>query len=133
MGCRFDPSQGRTFSSNSVTSVERLCSADYRSGSAVILSGVLGFDLQVYDPTAEIWVPSGLGVAVQPGDPAFTNSVAERINDPTIVKGRGAYVDLNYANAFALNATTGPPTVASFFHSIGWHMQLVMWCFILLS
>ena len=100
---------------NSVTSVERLCSVDYRSGSATILSGVLGFDLQVYDPTAEIWVPAGLSVAVQPGDPAFTNSVAARINDPTIVKGRGTYVDLNYANAFALNGTTVPPPVASYF------------------
>ena len=67
----------------------------YAKGEDVIMANVLGFDVRVYDPQAQVRLYSTL-VATQrmvPGDPGFFSP--NRPND-TVAASRGAYVDIGY-------------------------------------
>ncbi len=63
-------------------------SADARIGHDVLLTNVLSFDVQVWDPTAPVRVENG--VALEPGDVGWSSA--------TTIGATGAYVDLGYHN-----------------------------------
>jgi prepilin-type N-terminal cleavage/methylation domain-containing protein len=71
---------------------------DYQ-GEDVMLSSVLGFDVQIYDPYARLWPEdaSPPTVAVGPSDAGYAAAVqaARNVGTPPLV-GLGAYVDLGY-------------------------------------
>jgi hypothetical protein len=58
------------------------------TGDDVLLTNVLAFDVQVWDPGAPIFVPAGTSIAVEPRDPGWPGT-------GTAVAS-GAYVDLGY-------------------------------------
>lgn len=59
-----------------------------RLGQDVVLTNVIGFDVQIWDATAPVNVASG--VAVGPGDPGFPGVSA------TVPESTGSYVDLGW-------------------------------------
>lgn len=92
----------------SATSLRRLAKSHFtptfanedcsRYGEDVMMSGVLGFDIRVYDPEALIFNMDG--TAVTPGDPGWGRQLYDYIlnpMDPTKQPiGKGAFVDLGY-------------------------------------
>jgi hypothetical protein len=70
-------------------------------GEDLVLSNLLAFDVQAYDPYARIWPdnPGGTSqAALTPSDPGYRTVVAAGpsvLNAGTLL-GLGAYVDLNY-------------------------------------
>ncbi|MBI3840261.1 MAG: prepilin-type N-terminal cleavage/methylation domain-containing protein, partial [Planctomycetia bacterium] len=74
--------------------------ASGRLGDDVILTNVLAFDVQFYDPGAPIYISNN--VSVEPRDAGFSSLIgsptAPNIPTPT---ARGAYVDLGYFNLYA--------------------------------
>ena len=66
---------------------------DARIGDDVLLTNVLAFDVQVWDPGAPIYVASTSGVAVEPRDPGWAGLTG---GTPA---GFGAYVDMGYSGA----------------------------------
>jgi prepilin-type N-terminal cleavage/methylation domain-containing protein len=75
--------------------------ADGRLGDDVILTNVLAFDVQVYDPGAPIY--SSSGTAVEPRDQGYSGLVG---GTPI---GYGAYVDLGYAPGYSPGAGAPQP------------------------
>jgi hypothetical protein len=77
----------------------------HRTGDDVLLTNVLAFDVQVYDPGAPVFVSNG--VAVEPRDPGYSALLA---GTPAAF---GAYADLGYAymppGAAPLAAFNGNP------------------------
>ncbi len=77
-----------------------------RYGEDVVLTNVLAFDVQVWDPTAPIYVTGTAPnqIAVTPGDPGFASASAPNLSGspPNMIynaaSGLGAYVDLNWLN-----------------------------------
>lgn len=74
-----------------------------REGEDVVLSNVVGFDIQVYDPLAPL-LDDGNGYALAPGDPGYPGARSGR---PGTDLGYGAFVDLNYS---AANGAIAPPS-----------------------
>ena len=70
-----------------------------RKGKDIVLSDVLGFDLQVWDPEAVIRVTDD-GTAVAPSDPGYVSSTA---TNATL----GAYVDLGFAAKLGVTGMPG--------------------------
>lgn len=75
-----------------------------RKGKDVVLSDVLGFDLQVWDPQAVVRLTDD-GTAVTPSDPGYISTNA--VNGPA-----GAYVDLGFGAR--LGSTSLPGQFSSF-------------------
>jgi hypothetical protein len=72
------------------------------TGEDIVLSNVLAFDVQAYDPYARIWPDSSTTTALVPSDRGY---LAAATGQPL---GLGCYVDLgyyNYANTRILDAT----------------------------
>lgn len=72
-----------------------------RQGEDVMLSEALAFDVKVFDPTAEIHQDASAAStneALVPGDPGFATG-------QTLI-GRGAFVDLDYANHLSVAVTS---------------------------
>jgi hypothetical protein len=81
-----------------------------RYGEDVVLTNVLAFDVQVWDPTAPVY-PSN-GVAVAPGDPGFKTSVTGNPPNYNSPSALGAFVDLNWAKTTAGGRAIGSiPTI----------------------
>jgi|GEM_PF-895082 len=70
-----------------------------RKGKDIVLSDVLGFDLQVWDPEAMVRVTDD-GTAVVPSDPGYVSSTA---TNGTL----GAYVDLGFAAKLGVTGMPG--------------------------
>ena len=70
-----------------------------RKGKDVVLSDVVGFDLQVWDPEAVVRVTDD-GTAVTPSDPGYVSTTA---TNATL----GAYVDLGFAAKLGLTDSPG--------------------------
>jgi len=71
--------------------------ASGRLGDDVIMTNVLSFDVQVYDPGAPLFVSNG--TLVEPRDAGYRQqlaAVAGSYPQPPPVAGWGAYVDLGY-------------------------------------
>lgn len=76
-----------------------ITATDDRVAEDVVLTNVLGFNVQVWDPGAPILIPTGSTVAVMPGDPGYLAALSDwkaAVYDPGLLLGFGAYVDLNY-------------------------------------
>lgn len=71
-----------------------------RAGDDVILTNVLAFDVQVFDPGAPVFVASG--VAVEPRDTGYTIDAAGPVS-------AGAYADLGYGFGKTYNPPSGSP------------------------
>ena len=67
-----------------------------RYGEDVVLTNVVAFDVQVWDPTAPVFTVGNPPVAIVPGDPGFTPPLREVRRMQTILPVLGAYVDLNW-------------------------------------
>ncbi len=76
---------GGTFDANDHFNIDTKTA---RYGEDVVLTNILGFDVQVYDPVAPVL--TNAGVAVAPGDAGYTSGVASGAT--------GAFVDLGWAN-----------------------------------
>jgi hypothetical protein len=63
------------------------------TGDDVLLTNVLAFDVQVWDPGAPVFVPAGTNVAIEPRDPGWKGTATGTF------AGAGAYVDLGYDDA----------------------------------
>lgn len=81
-------------------------------GEDIVLSNLLAFDVQAYDPYARIWPdnPGGSSqAALTPSDPGYRSVTASgtpaTLNATTLI-GLGAYVDLNYYRYLPANAVT---------------------------
>jgi prepilin-type N-terminal cleavage/methylation domain-containing protein len=87
-------------------------------GEDVMLSNVLAFDVQAYDPYARIWPddPTNINnstVALLPSDPGYGNaSIAAKTIVPVPLLGLGAYVDLGYYRYLPPAAQNESATVA---------------------
>ena len=71
-----------------------------RLGDDVLLTNVLAFDVQVWDPGAPVYIPSSGSLAVEPSDPGWFNA----FTSGGTLAGYGAYVDLGYDFSNAANA-----------------------------
>jgi hypothetical protein len=70
-----------------------------RYGEDVVLTNVLAFDVQVWDPTAPVYSTSGSpSVSVAPGDPGFVPSLTGTPPNYNPPASLGAFVDLNWGN-----------------------------------
>ena len=67
--------------------------AGTRVGEDIVLANVVGFDVRVYDPTAEIRENITAGVAVTPGDPGYSSAASF---SPAVY---GCYVDIGATGA----------------------------------
>ncbi|MHB8864037.1 MAG: PulJ/GspJ family protein [Pirellulaceae bacterium] len=72
-------------------------------GSDLILSNLLAFDVQAYDPTVPIYQAASSSDPVLPSDPGYV------VGNPLPVLGQGGYVDLSYGRY------TGVPLGSSMF------------------
>jgi prepilin-type N-terminal cleavage/methylation domain-containing protein len=90
---------------NPALGVDPLVFIGTRLGDDILMTNVLSFDVQVYDPGAPVFVSSG--VAVEPRDQGF----ADRINNSATVPpvATGAYADLGYLFQPAITSTYTPP------------------------
>jgi len=82
-----------------------------RYGEDVVLTNVVAFDVQVWDPTAPIYIAPNVSnpqVAVVPGDPGFPYPPGTAIPSNPAPVSMGAYVDLNWHN----DAWNGQPVAA---------------------
>lgn len=79
-----------------------------RIAEDVILTNVIGFDVKVWDPGAPRLRYQGR--IIQPGDPGFAVAFAAWLGGTATIAGRGAYVDLNYANDPTVSTFSGPGT-----------------------
>lgn len=84
------------------TNTYRLFSPNYvqsgtRVGEDVLLSDVLAFDVQAYDPNVEVRVNNGENVL--PSDPGWSSTAATAV-------GYGGYVDLNYSSYLSVAASS---------------------------
>jgi hypothetical protein len=74
-----------------------------RYGEDAVLTNVLAFDVQVWDPTAPVYVTGTAPneVSVAPGDPGFAAeaTLSGTPQQYPLADSLGAYVDLNWANA----------------------------------
>lgn len=77
----------------------------YFAGEDIVIDNVIGFDMRVYDPTAQIQVDATRAHTQLPTDPGFGGG-------GNIVLGHGAFVDLGYAIS-----TAGQYNTVSFFSS----------------
>ncbi len=69
-----------------------------RRGKDVVLSDVLGFDVQVWDPETIVPVSGDLSTTVTPSDPGYVSMITNYASNPASVPAMtGAYVDLGYA------------------------------------
>lgn len=66
-------------------------------GEDIMLSNLLAFDVQVYDPYARLWADTGLTTAVTPSDPSYATLATG------LPIGMGAFVDLNYYRYLGTN------------------------------
>jgi prepilin-type N-terminal cleavage/methylation domain-containing protein len=73
-----------------------------RTGDDVLLTNVLAFDVQVWDPLAPVFVSNG--VAVEPRDPGWVGLAPTA---PPV--GFGAYVDLGYGIGVTYTPPSGTP------------------------
>ena len=73
-----------------------------RLGEDIVLSNVLGFDVRVFDPSAEVLNNATAGVAVVPGDPGYGSGASF---SPSV---KGAYVDLGHGAASGVFAAFSP-------------------------
>ena len=69
-----------------------------RFGEDVVLTNVLAFDVQVWDPTAPVYTVGNPPVAVAPGDPGFPYPPGTKIPASPLPASVGAFVDLNWHN-----------------------------------
>jgi hypothetical protein len=74
--------------------------ASGRLGDDVIMTNVLSFDVQVYDPGAPVVVDGGNNTVLEPRDRGYSSGGS--------VAGYGAYVDLGYTPSGALSAINPP-------------------------
>jgi hypothetical protein len=95
-----------------------------REGDDVVLTNVIGFDVRVFDPSAEVH-QDGDGTLLTPGDPGFTAGTAI---------GLGAYVDLGNNLPGTGGSTprfSGPGDVRSKLRSTGggtpWTQEARVW------
>jgi Tfp pilus assembly protein PilV len=102
-GHHFDPSSGKYVHDTTLPT-------NARYGEDVVLTNVLSFDVQVWDPLAPVYTTGG--VAVAPGDPGFNSSVTGNPPSANSIVSNGAYVDLNWRN------TAWDPTSAT---SLKWN------------
>jgi Tfp pilus assembly protein PilE len=115
-----------------------------RFGEDVVLTNVLSFDVQVWDPTAPVYMVGNPPVAMVPGDPGFpfppktqllpARKLSDLAGNPQPVKV-GAFVDLNWLNvpwdgtpvAVPWNqSVTGGPQIMSPFYSTGHPKSLLV-------
>jgi hypothetical protein len=66
----------------------QVVSTNSRYGEDVVLTNVISFDVQVWDPQAPVEVPSTANVALGPGDPGYVIGGS--------ASSTGAFVDLNW-------------------------------------
>lgn len=72
------------------------------AGQDVVISSVLAFDVQAYDPFARIWPDDPVKLdntraALMPSDPSYSDaSIAAKAVTPAPFVGLGAFVDLGY-------------------------------------
>lgn len=83
-------------------SVPGLVLQDLRQGDDVILSHVVAFDIKAFDPLAPLFQDPSQSRALTPSDPEWYDQLASG----TVV-GRGAFVDLNFANNAAVSQNSG--------------------------
>jgi prepilin-type N-terminal cleavage/methylation domain-containing protein len=74
--------------------------ASGRLGDDVIMTNVLSFDVQVYDPGAPVIVDGGNNAALEPRDKGYSSGGTGI--------GYGAYVDIGYTPSGAFSTTTPP-------------------------
>lgn len=72
-----------------------------RSGEDVVLSNVVAFDVQVWDPDASLRMNTATNTILSPGDPGYTATTGT-----TPAGLNGGYVDLNFTNASS-SSTSG--------------------------
>ena len=75
---------------------------DLRAGDDVLLTNVLSFDVQVFDPLAPLFVTDD--VALEPSDPGWEAEATTWVDADYLasgVDGFGAYVDLGYGHSLA--------------------------------
>ncbi|QEG32808.1 PilW family protein [Bythopirellula goksoeyrii] len=125
---------------NPISSLQPL-SGD-RAGADIVLSNVLGFDVQVFDPGAPLFnyqgniiQPSTVRVSTSGGDGAFLLAIQDFIANPggpTQITGFGAFADLGWNNGLLIGSTyvpeynylsiTGAPrTLYQQERGAGWH------------
>jgi hypothetical protein len=93
----------RLFSSLSGTTGLVFDASSGRQGEDLLLTNVIGFDVRVFDPYAEMKLLNGM--VVTPGDPLYTSGSA------TNPRTFGAYVDLG-ANVSTATTAIGTPTLS---------------------
>jgi hypothetical protein len=86
-GHHFDPSSGKYVHDTTLPT-------NARYGEDVVLTNVLSFDVQVWDPSAPVYMNNGIAVA--PGDPGFTTAITGTPPNANPPVSQGAYVDLNW-------------------------------------
>jgi type II secretory pathway pseudopilin PulG len=130
-GVTFNTTSGVPF--DSTTSQYYIDTSHPRYGEDVVLTNVLAFDVQVWDPTAPVYVTSTTPpVAVAPGDPGFNPSIVTVTSPPPpkryfpLASSLGAYVDLNWGASYGVvdgvyyPTTSDPPVSLSPFYSRGY-------------
>lgn len=76
-----------------------------RLGDDVILTNVLSFDVQVYDPGAPVLIDGANAAALEPRDQGYSSG--------RTVVGYGAYADLNHVPPAGTLSPTNPPQFAT--------------------
>jgi hypothetical protein len=110
------------------TPTYQINTSNSRYGEDVVLTNVVAFDVQAWDPTAPVYTSStSPALAVTPSDPGFQPSLTGTPPTFNVPSSLGAFADLNWAgSAFALgniptinypNSTT--PVAMSPFYSTG--------------
>jgi hypothetical protein len=85
---RFDQDYKVPFGGTATGMTYSILSSNARYGEDVVLTNVLSFDVQVWDPQAPVEVNTTTNVAMAPGDPGYTVGGA--------ASSTGAFVDLNW-------------------------------------
>jgi type II secretory pathway component PulJ len=97
-----------------------LNTADPRYGEDVVLTNVVAFDIQVWDPTAPVYIAPNANnpqVAVGPSDPGFTKALVGTPPNANQPQSIGAFVDLNWLD---VNWDPTNPT------SLKWNNNLIL-------
>lgn len=66
-----------------------------RAGEDVALSGILGFDIQIFDSEAS-FITTSNGLALGPSDAGYREAINELVANPMIERTLGGFVDLAY-------------------------------------
>jgi len=117
-------------SASSVTSLNRMRKKYPNEGEDVMLTNVLCFDLQVFDPGAPIRRDSNTGEALLPSDPTYFPtswpSGWSSSTGPNDTIGYGAFVDLGYGSRWNSNAQDWSSFSGNSFSSV-WKRTYCTW------